>query len=451
MHQKYWRKPSILLRDLSVKLIWTEQKLVMDFFKVRKFRKAHKPNPEKDSEDKPVQQPEEPKNENCDELGKSDNVDYATEPEDDDDDFITNEVKRRLKELRRNSFMVLIPEESCPEDEEEEEEGETSSSEWRDVEAGGHPQWCGFDSVYEKYCEQMLFFDRLSAQRLNEVGSHIPSTPSPRSASRKLTSPLRCLSLKKIEEPENETEHLQQLGNDPYLDLEMVYVSQVCLTWEALHCQYTQLSQKISCQPENAACYNHSAQQFQQFQVLLQRFIENEPFEQGLRAEIYARTRNSLPKLLQVPNVQGLDQEEMEEKESNFLVLAPDLIRIIESSILTFHFFLKMDKKKSNGVRNLFGGQNQMATPLQQIQSSLEKKEMKLKELSKGKKGWKKESWPATQEEVELYLGLVDVKVISRVLRMGVIYLALEQDLLNDFNSQAEVEHSERAKFDLTM
>ncbi|CAK9146115.1 unnamed protein product [Ilex paraguariensis] len=393
----------------------------MDFFKVRKFIKARKPNPDNDLEDKPVPQPEEPGNGNGngDDLGKSVNVDNATEAEDDDDDFITNEVKRRLKELRRNSFMVLIPEESCPEDEEEEEEGETSSSEWRDVEAEGRQFWSGFDAVYDKYSERMLFFDRLSAHRLNEVGSHIPSTPSPKSASKKLTSTLRCLSLKKIEEPEDENEYLQQPANDLCHDLETAYVAQLCLTWEALHCQYTQLNQKISCQPENLTCYNHSAQQFQQFQVLLQRFIENEPFEQGLRAEVYSRTRNSLPKLLQVPNVKGSDKKETEEEESDKLVLAPDLLSIIEGSILTFHIFMKMDKKKSGGVRCLFGSQNPMGTPLQQIQSSLEKKAMKLKDLRKRSKGWKEKSWPATQEESVLLLGLIDVKVLSRVLRMG--------------------------------
>lgn len=53
--------------------------------------------------------------------------------------------------------------------------------------------------------------------------------------------------------------------------------------------------------------------------------------------------------------------------------LVPDLIKILESSILTFHLFLKTDLKKSGGVRNLFGGQNQMATPFQQVQSSLER------------------------------------------------------------------------------
>lgn len=150
----------------------------MDFFKVKKFRKAHKPDPERDLEDNPVTQPEGPKNDNAAGGGdivsnKSANADALAESEDDDDDFITNEVKRRLKELRRNSFMVLIPEEEpCPEEEEDEEEGEgeTNSTEWRDVEAEGRKWWSGFDAVYDQYCERMLFFDRMIVQQLNENG-----------------------------------------------------------------------------------------------------------------------------------------------------------------------------------------------------------------------------------------------------------------------------------------
>ncbi|XP_010259880.1 PREDICTED: uncharacterized protein LOC104599166 [Nelumbo nucifera] len=387
----------------------------MDFFKVKKFRKAHKPDPEKDQEDRPVPPPEQLKNESGDDLTKSAKADAPADVEDDDDDdFITNEVKRRLKELRRNSFMVLIPEESCPEEEEEEEE-ETSSSEWREPEVeNGCPQ-IRFDTVYDKYCERMLFFDRLSVQQLHEAGSQIPSNLSPRSTPRKLASTLRNLSFKK-REPQDDSEHLQQKLEDPYQDLETAYVAQICLSWEALHCQYAQLNQKISSQPECPTSYTHAAQQFQQFQVLLQRYIENEPFDRGNRVEIYTRTRNSLPKLLQVPSIQVLDPKEFEEG-SDLAVHASDLIRIIEESILTFRVFLKMDKKKSGGVLNLFGGQNQVASPLQEIKSSLEKKEMKLKELCK-KKGLKKKSWPATIEETELFFSLIDVKVIMRVLRM---------------------------------
>lgn len=136
------------------------------------------------------------------------------------------------------------------------------------------------------------------------TGSCNSTNPSPRSASKKLASTLRSLSFKRREEIQD-GELLQQPQDDPCQDLETAYVAQICLTWEALHCQYTQLSQKISSQPENSTCYSHVAQRFQQFQVLLQRFIENEPFEQGHRAEIYARNRCSLPMFLQVPSIQG--------------------------------------------------------------------------------------------------------------------------------------------------
>ncbi|CAN1139534.1 hypothetical protein LINPERPRIM_LOCUS23992 [Linum perenne] len=406
----------------------------MDLFKVRKFRRAHKPEPEKEPEDKPVPNPQEPKKD-TDDLSttannKSADVAAEADAEDDDDDFITNEVKRRLKELRRNSFMVLIPEEeSFPEEEDDEEEEagleETICGEWRDVEAQGRQWWGGFDAVYDKYCDRMLFFDRMSLLQLNENGCHMPTTPSPKSSSKKLPSPFRCLSMKKMEEPEDETEHLQQPMNDPYQDLETAYVAQMCLTWEALHCQYTQLIQRISCQPENPTSYNHSAQLFQQFQVLLQRFIENEPFEQGFRAEVFARSRRVLPRLLQAPNVKGKshhfgsDAKEAEELDSDSMVHAPDLIRVIENSILTFQLFVKMDKKKQNGVITLFGHQNQIATPLQMIQSSIDKKKVRLKELCKKSKGWKKKAWPQRYEDVQLLFGLVDIKIVSRVLRMA--------------------------------
>ncbi|KNA13931.1 hypothetical protein SOVF_112040 [Spinacia oleracea] len=390
----------------------------MDFFKVRKFRKARKPNSQEDLEEKPIPHPGEPNNENDKPNGKSVAMDAPVDvDEDDDDDFITNEVKRRLKELRRNSFMVLIPEEEGAE-EEDEEEGETSSSEGRDMGTQVEHLYCDFESIYEKYCERMLFFDRMSSQQLNVAGPRSPSTQSPRAASRKLVSSFRCLSLKKMEEPDSDTEQLQQPDDSPSQDLETAYVAHICLTWEALHSQYTQLRQKISCQPDNPTCYNHCAQLYQQFEVLLQRFIENEPFEQGSRVEKYARSRNSLSKLLQVPKVQGTSQNVVEDEESEYRILAPDLLKLIQTSILTFYTFLRMDKKKAGGVRNLFGNQNQMTTPLQQVQSVADKKGLKLKELRK-KKSFKKKAWPSMQEEVFLLLSLIDAKVVSRVLRMA--------------------------------
>lgn len=90
----------------------------------------------------------------------------------------------------------------------------------------------------------------------------------------------------------------------------MAYAAHLSLTWEALHCQYTQLRQKILVQADRSLSYCSAAQAFQQFQVLLQRFLENEPFEPGSRAEIYARARLAMPKLLQVPSFQGGGRED---------------------------------------------------------------------------------------------------------------------------------------------
>jgi hypothetical protein len=46
-------------------------------------------------------------------------------------------------------------------------------------------------------------------------------------------------------------------------------------------------------------------------------------------------------------------------------------------------------------------------------------KETRVKELFKKKKGSKNQTWPASMEEVRLLFALIDIKVVSRVLRMA--------------------------------
>lgn len=69
----------------------------------------------------------------------------------------------------------------------------------------------------------------------------------------------------------------------------------------------------------------------------------------------------------------GADQNMVDDEESDYRILAPDLLKLIQTSILTFYTFLRMDKKKAGGVRNLFGSQNQIATSLQHVQQVVEK------------------------------------------------------------------------------
>ncbi|KAF6161705.1 hypothetical protein GIB67_029149 [Kingdonia uniflora] len=119
---------------------------------LKMFRKAHKPNVERDLGDEPVVLMEEVKIENI----KVDS-EIEVEEEEDDDGFIEQEVKMRLKELRNKSCMSLIHEDLCLK---EHEEGR-SSSDWRVSEIKDQEPPChGFDKLYGNYCEWMLFFDR---------------------------------------------------------------------------------------------------------------------------------------------------------------------------------------------------------------------------------------------------------------------------------------------------
>lgn len=85
-------------------------------------------------------------------------------------------------------------------------------------------------------------------------------------------------------------------------DFEMVYVAQSCLSWEALHQQYLKV-EALACL-QTGFFYTNVAGKFQKFQILLERFMEDERCE-GKRFGNYARRRSSLKSLLQVPQVSG--------------------------------------------------------------------------------------------------------------------------------------------------
>lgn len=91
-------------------------------------------------------------------------------------------------------------------------------------------------------------------------------------------------------------------------DLETVYVGQLCLSWEFLSWQYEKALDIWESDPHGIRIYNEVAGEFQQFQVVLQRFIENEPF-QGPRVQNYVKNRCVLRNLLQIPVIRGENLE----------------------------------------------------------------------------------------------------------------------------------------------
>ncbi|GFQ07692.1 hypothetical protein PHJA_002913300 [Phtheirospermum japonicum] len=270
------------------------------------------------------------------------------------------------------------------------------------------PKWESY-TVFQKYDEEMLFLDRISAQKLHETETLRSIKACPRSISERIVHKLRTRSKKSAE-----------FRHNPYHELESAYVAQICLTWEALNWNYNYFQTLRASRPGCPACV---AQQFQQFQVLLQRYVENEPYEHGRRPEIYARMRSLAPKLLQVPEYRDSDDDDRrEDGKISSRIPSTSFIRIMEESMRTFMNFLKQDKQsKYRILADLFRRSNRSrsadATLIALLKKVNKKKKAKLNELHRSGKLLRKRKWEE-EEELEILMAQLDLKVVSRVLRM---------------------------------
>lgn len=102
----------------------------------------------------------------------------------------------------------------------------------------------------------------------------------------------------------NENDPTTKFIKELQSDLEVIYVGQMCLSWEFLHWQYGKALDIWESDLHGVRRFNEVAGEFQQFQVLMQRFIEDEPF-QGPRVQNYVKNRCLLRNLLQVPVIRG--------------------------------------------------------------------------------------------------------------------------------------------------
>ncbi|KAG2667426.1 hypothetical protein I3760_15G114700 [Carya illinoinensis] len=272
------------------------------------------------------------------------------------------------------------------------------------------PKWESY-TVFQKYDEEMMFLDKISAQKLHETESLRSIQVCPRSMSERMVHKFATIN----EKPPTD------LRQNPYRELEAAYVAQICLTWEALNWNYKNFQQKRASRSDlDMGCPAHVAQEFQQFQVLLQRYIENEPYEQGRRPEVYARMRLLAPKLLLVPEYRDSEDNK---KQDGFgsRVSSGAFLMIMEDGIRTFMNFLKADKKKPCQIISAFFSRNRRGsvdpTLLHLIKKVNKKKKTKLKDLRRGRKCLRRRKL-SVDEEMEILMGQIDLKVVSRVLRM---------------------------------
>ncbi|CAH1424711.1 unnamed protein product [Lactuca virosa] len=271
------------------------------------------------------------------------------------------------------------------------------------------PKWESY-TVFQKYDEEMLFLDRISAQKLQETESFRSSATCHSSLSDKI--------IHKLASRNKKTSYIYQ---NSYHELEAAYVAQICLTWEALNWNYNYFHQlRASRSDSDPGCPAYIAQQFQQFQVLLQRYIENEPYENGRRPVVYARMRSLAPKLLQVPEYRDSDEEKKDEYLGS-RISSDSFLVIMEEAIKTFMSFLKADKENRFQIfARLFSIKNPRTTVdptvLLLLKKVNHKKKLKLIDLRRSHKCLRKRR---TKQEnaMEVLMALIDLKVVSRVLR----------------------------------
>ncbi|KVI02522.1 Protein of unknown function DUF1666 [Cynara cardunculus var. scolymus] len=125
---------------------------------------------------------------------------------------------------------------------------------------------------YKSYRERMRKFDIFNYQKMYAIASSSKSSVS------EITTLLsQSFATPKGKKHENDptVKFIKELQSD----LEVVYVGQMCLSWEILHWQYEKALDIWESDPRGVRRFNDIAGEFQQFQVLMQRFIEDEPFQ----------------------------------------------------------------------------------------------------------------------------------------------------------------------------
>ncbi|AEE35516.1 putative ribosomal protein L34Ae [Arabidopsis thaliana] len=365
-------------------------------------------------------------------------------------EFVSNGgIKNDVDEIQPSSGFDMreIKAEELEEEEEEERgqifgesctNGSTSksSSEWRNSvktddpfstsSRRSCPKWESY-TVFQKYDEEMTFLTRISAQKLHEAESLKSIMVEPRSISERIVHKLSSNGHKK-----KQKQYPGSNGSrpNPYVELESAYVAQICLTWEALSWNYKNFERKRSTTQRSfndVGCPAGIADQFRTFHILLQRYVENEPYEHGRRPEIYARMRTLAPKLLLVPEYQDYEEEEEKEDENEegfrSRISSASFLMIMEECIRTFMNFLQADKEKPcQKIIKAFFGRSKRGpvdpTLVHLMKKVNTKKKTKLKEMRRGGKYMRKKKM-SIEEEMEILMGLIDLKVVSRVLRMN--------------------------------
>ncbi|CBI22220.3 unnamed protein product, partial [Vitis vinifera] len=282
--------------------------------------------------------------------------------------------------------------------------------------------------IYKLYSERMRKFDILNYQKMYAIGFLQSKDPLQSISGQKSSVPaFTSLLSQNFRRKKSETDPMVKFIKELHSDLEMVYVGQLCLSWEFLHWQYERALELWESDPRGIRRYNEVAGEFQQFQVLMQRFIENEPF-QGPRVQNYVKNRCVLRNLLQVPVMRedSLKEQKRARRKGpdNDTITSDMLVEIMEESIRIFWRFVRADKLESKGRK---GTHVELQNPEEsqlfiEIRTSLQKKEKRLKEILRSGNCILKKFQKHREDDgdqVLYFFSQVDMRLVARVLSMS--------------------------------
>lgn len=294
---------------------------------------------------------------------------------------------------------------------------------------------------YRTYRERMRKLDILNYQKMYAMGVLQSKDPLKSfSSNSKSSSPsiisLLSHNLRLYRQKICQVDPMKDFIREVHCDLEMVYVGQMCLSWEFIQWQYEKALDLWESEPHGLHHYNEVAGEFQQFQVLLQRFLENEAFE-GPRVENYVKHRCIARNLLQVPVIREDKKKDRRkgrrEKDDGYEAITSDMVvEMLQESIRVIWKFIRADKDCHHNTNGSLKRPKKLQVELQDpadeqllthIQTDLQKKEKKLKEIMRSghcilKRLQKNEENEETEGSLYFFCE-VDMKLVGRVLKMS--------------------------------
>ncbi|KAK4409864.1 hypothetical protein Sango_0059400 [Sesamum angolense] len=145
------------------------------------------------------------------------------------------------------------------------------------------------DPLHKKYTERLRFFNVLYQERLHGLNAILNEQNN---------DPQRDLPMQYISWSGMARKRvLRSLESD----FELINVAQSCLTWDALHHQHQKVEALTLFSDKNILFHHSISGQFQELQILLERFVEEQQSERQ-RYSNYTHQRLHFQSLLQVPD-----------------------------------------------------------------------------------------------------------------------------------------------------